>query len=44
MEPHKCESIKWYDDWDKLPEPLFTDYKKYMPEGVVKGFLKKAKR
>ncbi len=40
MEPHKCESLKWYDDWNKLPQPLMCDYHQYITSEHVDGYLR----
>lgn len=40
MEPDKCESIAWYDDWEQLPTPLFTDYNKYISKEQIQNYVK----
>lgn len=40
MEPDKCESISWYDDWNNLPQPLFTDYNKYISKERILHYVK----
>jgi 8-oxo-dGTP diphosphatase len=44
MEPDKCESIAWYDNWDVLPQPIFTEYNKYVSKEDIANYLKWADR
>ena len=41
MEPHKVEQLVWCDDWDNLPEPIFTKYNQYITSGDLKAYWKR---
>ncbi len=38
MEPDKCASIDWYDDWNNLPQPLLTQYNKYITFEQIQNY------
>lgn len=38
MEPHKCESVAWYNDWYNLPQPLFCEYNKFISQKMIDDY------
>lgn len=38
MEPDKCESWGWYDDWLAPPQPVFTEYSRFITLDVIEGY------
>jgi 8-oxo-dGTP diphosphatase len=44
MEPDKCESIAWHDDWDDMPRPLMCEYSKAVPKARIEEYLRKHSR
>ena len=41
MEPDKCESWIWVNDWDHMPNPTFTDYKRFISDEKIKEYKTK---
>ena len=41
MEPDKCESWIWVNDWDHMPNPTFTDYKRFISAEKIKEYKTK---
>jgi hypothetical protein len=39
MEPDKCESIAWLDDWDNMPQPLMMEYNKHVQKQLLDEYL-----
>ncbi len=39
MEPDKCSHIQWCDDWNNLPEPLFTNYNHFVTAEQVQSYI-----
>lgn len=41
MEPDKCESWIWVDNWDKMPQPPFTDYTRFIGCEKIENYKSK---
>ena len=41
MEPDKCESWIWVDDWNQMPSPTFTDYTRFITAEKIKEYKTK---
>lgn len=38
MEPDKCETLVWCDDWDKVPQPALTVYNRYISKQQFENY------
>ncbi len=41
MEPDKCESWIWVDDWNNMPQPPFTDYTAFIGADKITDYRMK---
>ena len=39
MEPHKCSELRWCDDWEHLPAPVFIPYNKYISLKQIREYF-----
>jgi 8-oxo-dGTP diphosphatase len=44
MEPHKCDELRFFDDWNDLPSPTFVPYHDDVTAEMILGYLESISR